>query len=360
MSIVSNNIKYLRRLNGLTQEQFARRIGIKRSLLGAYEEARANPNLENLKMIAQVFGTSVDALIKTDIRKIRDTPGIAGMSSGGTNPYKTAAPPIDSEPSSIGALISNTFPTTTSSVNPIQSFYQGSPTVAPTEPQVAIPALPIQQVVEKYYRTENQVNLVSQRVVPKKYHSVEGDKQFVNSIAPSVPTPSPRANTIPEPSKTPIWAGAIRLVTKQTSKEYAANCQRQDFIAALPNMLLPNIPSNNCRAFESGDDFVLENSIIVGSQIKDWADIKDGQHYILVSSQYGILYRRVYSQAKIKGTLLLSSDKANISSKEVSLKDIQEIWECLAFVSYQMPEPQPSLERIKDLVEDLKTELGRI
>jgi hypothetical protein len=42
--------------------------------------------------------------------------------------------------------------------------------------------------------------------------------------------------------------------------------------------------------------FVLENSIIVGSQIKDWADIKDGQHYILVSSQYGILYRRVYSR----------------------------------------------------------------
>jgi transcriptional regulator with XRE-family HTH domain len=77
MSIVSNNIKYLRRLNGLTQEQFARRIGIKRSLLGAYEEARANPNLENLKTIAQVFGTSVDSLIKTDIRKIRETPGIS-------------------------------------------------------------------------------------------------------------------------------------------------------------------------------------------------------------------------------------------------------------------------------------------
>eukprot|EP01031_Cornospumella_fuschlensis_P012665 gene12665-15476_t len=84
MSIVSNNIKYLRRLNGLTQEQFSRRIGIKRSLLGAYEEARANPNLENLKTIAQVFGTSVDSLIKTDIRKIRETPGISlGQSTTG-------------------------------------------------------------------------------------------------------------------------------------------------------------------------------------------------------------------------------------------------------------------------------------
>ncbi|MDI9863264.1 helix-turn-helix transcriptional regulator [Flectobacillus sp. DC10W] len=358
MSIVSNNIKYLRRLNGLTQEQFARRIGIKRSLLGAYEEARANPNLENLKMIAQVFGTSVDALIKTDIRKIRDTPGIAGMSSGGVNPYKTTVSPIDPEPSSIGTLIANTFPTSTSSVNPIQSFYQGSPTIAPIEPQTTIPTLPIQKVVEKYYRNENQVNLVSQRVVPKKYHSVDTEKQIVNSNTTSVP--SPRLNVAPEPSKTPIVAGAIRYVTKQAAKEYAGNCQRADFVAALPSMTLPNITSNNCRAFESGDDFVLDNSIIVGNQIKDWSDIKDGQHYVIVSSQYGILYRRVYSQAKIKGTLLLSSDKTNISSKEVSLKDIQEIWECLAFVSYQMPEPQPSLERIKDLVDDLKTELGRI
>jgi transcriptional regulator with XRE-family HTH domain len=76
MSIVSNNIKYLRRLNGLTQEQFARKIGIKRSLLGAYEEARANPNLTNLKNMAHAFGVSVDNLLKNDLRKLRETPDL--------------------------------------------------------------------------------------------------------------------------------------------------------------------------------------------------------------------------------------------------------------------------------------------
>ncbi|MFY7828401.1 MAG: helix-turn-helix transcriptional regulator [Flectobacillus sp.] len=359
MSIVSNNIKYLRRLNGLTQEQFARRIGIKRSLLGAYEEARANPNLENLKMIAQVFGTSVDALIKTDIRKIRDTPGIAGMSSNGTNPYKSTGSQ-ETEPSSVGSIIANAFPTSTSSVNPIQSFYQGAPTVTPAEPSVPVSVVPIQRVVEKYYRTDNQVNLVSQRVVPKKYHSGEVDKQFLIPNLPSTPNPSVTSHAAVEPSPQPILAGAIKFVTKQAVNDYTGKCQRTDYIASLPSMLIPNIQSANCRAFESGDDFVLENSIIVGSQIKDWSDIKDGQHYVIVAPQHGILYRRVYSQAKIKGTLLLSSDKTTISSREISLKDILEIWECVAYLSYQMPEPQPSLDRIKDLVEDLKTELGRI
>lgn len=76
MSIVSNNIKYLRRLNGLTQEQFSRKIGIKRSLLGAYEEARANPNLTNLKNMAHAFGVSVDQLIKNDLRRLRETPDL--------------------------------------------------------------------------------------------------------------------------------------------------------------------------------------------------------------------------------------------------------------------------------------------
>ncbi|RYF61870.1 MAG: XRE family transcriptional regulator, partial [Cytophagaceae bacterium] len=63
MTLVSNNIKYLRKLNGLTQEQFSQRIGIKRSLLGAYEEARANPNWNTLITIAKLFNTSVDQLL---------------------------------------------------------------------------------------------------------------------------------------------------------------------------------------------------------------------------------------------------------------------------------------------------------
>jgi transcriptional regulator with XRE-family HTH domain len=36
MSLVSDNIKFLRKNDHLTQEQLAEKIGIKRSLLGAY------------------------------------------------------------------------------------------------------------------------------------------------------------------------------------------------------------------------------------------------------------------------------------------------------------------------------------
>ena len=72
MSFVSNNIKYLRKQMHLTQEQSAEKIGIKRSLLGAYEEGRADPRLNNLQKMAGIYGVTVDMIIATDITKMSD------------------------------------------------------------------------------------------------------------------------------------------------------------------------------------------------------------------------------------------------------------------------------------------------
>lgn len=73
MSRVSENIKYLRKKIGLTQEQFAERIEIKRSLVGAYEEGRADPRIGNLINMAKVFGTSVDILINKDVSRLSES-----------------------------------------------------------------------------------------------------------------------------------------------------------------------------------------------------------------------------------------------------------------------------------------------
>lgn len=69
MSIIANNIKSLRKKFGYTQEQFAQKVGIKRSLIGAYEEARAEPKLQTLLAIAHALEVSTDALISDDLTK---------------------------------------------------------------------------------------------------------------------------------------------------------------------------------------------------------------------------------------------------------------------------------------------------
>ena len=60
-------MRSLRKRLKLTQDQFAAKLDIKRSLLGAYEEGRAEPKLELLQKIAEVFLVSVDDLIGKDL-----------------------------------------------------------------------------------------------------------------------------------------------------------------------------------------------------------------------------------------------------------------------------------------------------
>jgi len=67
MSLISENLKHLRKQLGLTQEQMAEQLGIKRSLLGAYEEGRADPRISNLLKFAEIFSLSVDQLITTNL-----------------------------------------------------------------------------------------------------------------------------------------------------------------------------------------------------------------------------------------------------------------------------------------------------
>jgi transcriptional regulator with XRE-family HTH domain len=67
MSIAGKNLKYLRKLRGWTQEEFAGKINIKRSLLGAYEEERAEPRIEVLEQVGSIFKLSLDELLLKDL-----------------------------------------------------------------------------------------------------------------------------------------------------------------------------------------------------------------------------------------------------------------------------------------------------
>jgi len=65
---LNENIRVLRKRLSLTQDQFAQQLGIKRSLIGAYEEGRAEPKLELLQKMAEVFSISVDDLIGKEFK----------------------------------------------------------------------------------------------------------------------------------------------------------------------------------------------------------------------------------------------------------------------------------------------------
>ena len=60
---INDVIRQLRKKLNLTQDQFAQKLSIKRSLVGAYEEGRAEPRLELLHRMASLGGISVDSFL---------------------------------------------------------------------------------------------------------------------------------------------------------------------------------------------------------------------------------------------------------------------------------------------------------
>lgn len=67
MHYIAENLKALRKEKGWTQSEFARQLGVKRSLIGAYEEGRADPRISFLQLICEKFGLTMDKLITRPI-----------------------------------------------------------------------------------------------------------------------------------------------------------------------------------------------------------------------------------------------------------------------------------------------------
>lgn len=67
MSYAAKNFKYLRKLRRWTQDEFATKLKIKRSLIGAYEEERAEPRLDVLQTVCKIFKLSLDEVLLKDL-----------------------------------------------------------------------------------------------------------------------------------------------------------------------------------------------------------------------------------------------------------------------------------------------------
>ena len=63
--MLKDNLVMLRRLNGYSQEQLAEKIGISRQAYAKWESGATIPDVEKCGLLAEVYGTTIDSLIKT-------------------------------------------------------------------------------------------------------------------------------------------------------------------------------------------------------------------------------------------------------------------------------------------------------
>ena len=72
MSYAGKNLKFIRKQRDWTQEELANQLQIKRSLVGAYEEGRAEPRLEVQEAICALFNISLEIFLFQDLSQMEN------------------------------------------------------------------------------------------------------------------------------------------------------------------------------------------------------------------------------------------------------------------------------------------------
>lgn len=85
---LSKNIRYLRKAQHWSQEELARKLGIKRSNIAAYESKNVEPRLSLILKIAKLFDVNMAEFIHTDITEN------GGIQQAFQQPEQANTPPL--------------------------------------------------------------------------------------------------------------------------------------------------------------------------------------------------------------------------------------------------------------------------
>ncbi len=156
----------------------------------------------------------------------------------------------------------------------------------------------------------------------------------------------------------------VELVPEKARAGYAMGYADPEYISILPTFQMPFLARDRkYRTFQiSGDSMppVGDGSWVTGEYVQNWQTLRDGQPYIIVTKEDGIVFKVVYNQLKEKGTLVLCSTNPIYSPYEVGVGNVLEIWKFVHFISSELPEPNLSRDELARSVLDLRKEVGQL
>ena len=145
-----------------------------------------------------------------------------------------------------------------------------------------------------------------------------------------------------------IYSGAhnshsvgIPLIPIKAAAGYQKGFPDDEYVKELPHFTLPILGKGNFRAFEISGDSMLplaSGTIVVGERLERLNDLKDGQTYILVTRDDGVVYKRVFNYITENGVLFLVSDNPKYKPYSIDPAEVQEAWSSKAYISIEFPE----------------------
>lgn len=109
---------------------------------------------------------------------------------------------------------------------------------------------------------------------------------------------------------------------------------------------------------------IQPGTIVIGEYVEDLSIIKNGQTYVLVTQNEGIVYKRIFNYIADNGKLFLVSDNRQYAPYPLDPQDIIEVWAAKAYISVQFPDleagTETSLDKLTQLVINLQSEVSHL
>ena len=157
----------------------------------------------------------------------------------------------------------------------------------------------------------------------------------------------------------------IPIVPVKASAGYLNGFADPQYIGSLPRFFMP-VPElsreRTYRVFQLKGDSMLPvqpGSYVFCEFIADVDDLKEGQPYILVTKEEGLVYKRVY--LKENGQLLLKSDNPEYEAYFVNSNSVLELWRAKGVLSFELPKPESyGTKHISAVLDEMKQEIRKL
>lgn len=152
----------------------------------------------------------------------------------------------------------------------------------------------------------------------------------------------------------------IEVITAKASAGYLNGYADPEYFEKLPLMNLPFRITGKHRAFPiKGDSMppLRDGSFVVGKYVESLKDVKDGNTYVLLTKEDGIVYKRIYN----KGSALeLHSDNRHYSPYEIRHSDVLELWEFVCTLNLSDKKADElNLDSIINMLNSMRVEMEK-
>ncbi|CAN5436571.1 hypothetical protein BH11BAC2_BH11BAC2_00420 [soil metagenome] len=156
----------------------------------------------------------------------------------------------------------------------------------------------------------------------------------------------------------------IEVVPVKAKAGYRNGYADPEFIKKLPTFQLPILfGDRKYRMFQITGDSMLpipDKSWVIGEYVENFYDVKEGQAYVFLTEDDGVVFKLAGSAVKKKKSLFLQSLNPAYDPYEVPLNEIREVWKFCNYISSEIPEKYWEKDKILQRIQRMETEMKDI